>query len=112
MCGEQNGRCQTEHCILGSPPHVRGTDADYSDCKSGAGITPACAGNSLFDCIRITNDQDHPRMCGEQIANSKYLYRTLGSPPHVRGTEVKCIIVACIARITPACAGNRASMPS
>ena len=45
-------------------------------------------------------------MCGEK-GNSRYnSNRSIGSPPHVRGKETAVVILACIDRITPACAGK------
>ena len=30
------------------------------------GITPAYAGKSPFDCVKMSLSQDHPRLCGEK----------------------------------------------
>ena len=53
-------------------------------------------------------DADHPRVCGEQPACSRGTVLAAGSPPRVRGTVLLDEFKKEIARITPACAGNRA----
>ena len=51
--------------------------------------------------------KDHPRVCGEQIDQRLANKHIEGSPPRVRGTVIKDTDITAIARITPACAGNR-----
>ena len=45
-------------------------------------------------------------MCGEKAYSLVILFVDVGSPPHVRGKETAVVILACIDRITPACAGK------
>ena len=90
MCGEQKALDLGMFWTIGSPPRVRGTGQDATISMIFDGITPACAGNSfpfIFSLvyIRITpacagnsatsgqieySDQDHPRVCGEQLRNT------------------------------------------
>ena len=48
VCGEQSVPRNTLNSIVGSPPRVRGTENIFPFCVVDIGITPACAGNSLF----------------------------------------------------------------
>ena len=66
VCGEQLTAYYILSLITGSPPRVRGTAASPVVTVPTSRITPACAGNSHPLCQRHTQDQDHPRVCGEQ----------------------------------------------
>ena len=48
MCGEQICEDGLTDAVYGSPPRVRGTVSHDLAFFFGPGITPACAGNSLF----------------------------------------------------------------
>ena len=50
-------------------------------------------------------------MCGEQHHQMYHIRQLLGSPPRVRGTVAWGICHAKPSRITPACAGNRPTVP-
>ena len=54
-----------------------------------SGITPACAGKSWLTSRGSSAAQDHPRLCGEK----DYLFELnkgfMGSPPLVRGKDLK-----------------------
>ena len=101
-----NSRCK------GSPPHTRGILQFFRKTSRSPGITPAHAGNT--ECRRILQNQigDHPRTRGEYGLSKNSGPLGLGSPPHTRG-----ILVAQRYRwrrdgITPAHAGNTASIAS
>ena len=79
----------------------RGTFVDVKE-----GITPACAGKSVFLLLLLNLQEDHPRMCGEKKAPRKPWLRTWGSPPHVRGKELVQRLRVFKSGITPACAGK------
>ena len=70
-------------------------------------ITPACAGNSAHGDIFLFAWQDHPRVCGEQLASKLLMVLFKGSPPRVRGTVSVRAGNSMTVGITPACAGNR-----
>ena len=93
----------------GSPPRVRGTDALSQAESYLRGITPACAGNRHTNITFTMNEQDHPRVCGEQYLSGARNDWRLGSPPRVRGTVIGVSAAVVTARITPACAGNSSS---
>ena len=66
MCGEQARLALYPKGCRGSPPRVRGTDADPVSVADSMGITPACAGNRPVDTLVYRAFSDHPRVCGEQ----------------------------------------------
>ena len=89
LCGEQPGEGPGDTPRGGSPPLVRGTDFCGPCSGGGCRITPACAGNRrerFRFCLEI---RDHPRLCGEQSLFFTVWDNTLGSPPLVRGTELR-----------------------
>ena len=92
----------------GSPPLARGTVIFSPRHSNGAGITPACAGNSITLSWSYPPSRDHPRLRGEQARAVALATQSLGSPPLARGTAKSSIARWYDAGITPACAGNRA----
>ena len=66
MCGEKARQGSGLNLILGSPPHVRGKEMQVHPAPARAGITPACAGKSVFPKNPLQKTWDHPRMCGEK----------------------------------------------
>ena len=66
MCGEEYPASAAVRLGVGSPPHVRGrARVAYLQGKR-KGITPACAGKSVFGLVCVVLSRDHPRMCGEE----------------------------------------------
>ena len=53
----------------------------------GAGITPACAGKSLYALPTTWAGRDHPRVCGEKSVWTHLQVEAQGSPPRVRGKD-------------------------
>ncbi len=90
----------------GSPPRVRGTVTEEEEVTDQGRITPACAGNRESVRVHTYNQQDHPRVCGEQSFTHTARTKSPGSPPRVRGTVVYIHNLYETPRITPACAGN------
>ena len=92
VCGEQfiiNGQA---FCKKGSPPRVRGTVGLGSAGTGGQRITPACAGNSSAAQYLHVSQQDHPRVCGEQMLKTLNSTKVGGSPPRVRGTAPRSLL--------------------
>ena len=90
----------------GSPPHARGRlNLESSPCI-GAGITPACAGKTVWSIVLRVMYPDHPRMRGEDPKYQLPHGEGSGSPPHARGRPAPGQQRANLARITPACAGK------
>ena len=73
---EDHPRMRGEHSLLrdfqslfgGSPPHARGTRAQFAVARRGVRITPACAGNTTGRRSPPAGDWDHPRMRGEHTS--------------------------------------------
>ena len=70
----------------GSPPLARGTVTTCPRERKYAGITPACAGNSLHSPVITNLRGDHPRLRGEQAERGNQVDAQAGSPPLARGT--------------------------
>ena len=86
VCGEHSST-QSFCCpIWGSSPRVRGTLRTPANASSGAGIIPACAGNTAFSCTSHMMPRDHPRVCGEHRKIICKIGVCSGSSPRVRGT--------------------------
>ena len=92
VCGEQCLiMCRALAC-RGSPPRVRGTEMHDMYQRFHIGITPACAGNSIVPIGCVYAKGDHPRVCGEQLFLARRRTLPPGSPPRVRGTELRCVV--------------------
>ena len=92
VCGEQHpDRFFIGHSP-GSPPRVRGTVIKEEKMSKAARITPACAGNSIVPIGCVYAKGDHPRVCGEQLFLARRRTLPPGSPPRVRGTELRCVV--------------------
>ena len=112
VCGEQASCPSGSLWLKGSPPRVRGTAQARGSWHIHGRITPACAGNSPADGAEGGNQQDHPRVCGEQVPWASGKYGPQGSPPRVRGTAHGRNEGQATTGITPACAGNRPACPA
>ena len=111
MCGEKRTRQAVWTQCGGSPPRVRGKVVLLLVGWLLSGITPACAGKSVWQRLRPEPARDHPRVCGEKVRpwSSRGLDR--GSPPRVRGKGIQQRNCWVTMRITPACAGKRRALP-
>ena len=69
-------------------------------------ITPACAGKRGRPQQRNSNNQDHPRVCGEKPYTCDANDKAVGSPPRVRGKGKVSSAFGSAFGITPACAGK------
>ena len=72
-----------------------------------AGITPAYAGKSGKHYEESMGNRDHPRLCGEKKTGNRFLVRTRGSPPPMRGKVHQGCESGSHPWITPAYAGKR-----
>ena len=91
---------------LRSPPRMRGKVIVRSRNAVQIGITPAYAGKSARILKRRTEKRDHPRVCGEKSLVMRWMSRSMGSPPRMRG-KASCVwIFARLIGITPAYAGK------
>ena len=94
---------------LGSPPRMRGIQAEGYKSFLNMGITPAHAGNTKSPCPGCSVIRDHPRACGEYGARVVQDRLQVGSPPRMRGIPKKSLSRNWNCRITPAHAGNTAN---
>ena len=107
VCGEKLYTPCVIAPSVGSPPRMRGKakEEPYRPCHPG--ITPACAGKSVYLAVYAMFFQDHPRMCGEKKGMGAGTNGKVGSPPHVRGKVRSLDFCSSCSGITPACAGKR-----
>ena len=106
MCGEKPKSTKLSPTGLGSPPRVRGKDAQHLKKLFKRGITPACAGKSCRIYSFISVSWDHPRVCGEKLPICGNCAAVKGSPPRVRGKVLNENEATSYPGITPACAGK------
>jgi len=107
VCGEQCYLSFPYLSLRGSPPRVRGAVALVCYPINEPRITPACAGSSFFRLSIMSDNADHPRVCGEQRLSLALSFLLSGSPPRVRGADKLSPRYQTLSRITPACAGSR-----
>ena len=108
VCGEKDQIQQDAARTPGSPPRMRGKAWVKDFYKLEKGITPACAGKSLFCFTAAVPIQDHPRVCGEKFLAVYGATALSGSPPRVRGKADEGFLVLRHHGITPAYAGKSA----
>ena len=89
MRGEHFNAVRSATSPQGSSPHARGTPQQRLRVGFGAGIIPACAGNTILCHYLSDFCRDHPRMRGEHFTDRQILAGDLGSSPHARGTHVR-----------------------
>ena len=92
ICGEHSSGIGMIRYGTGSSPHMRGTRAVWMPPTSLRWIIPAYAGNTFRPRPYSTRSRDHPRICGEHIANKTYRVSEEGSSPHMRGTPSNRIL--------------------
>ena len=87
---------------------MRGKVAVFCCAVGAHGITPAYAGKSHSATPCSPAVWDHPRVCGEKIMERQRPDRKGGSPPRMRGKDLRDLVKMPFVRITPAYAGKRA----
>ena len=107
VCGEKRRSSEACRFWIGSPPRVRGKVSPGAVHNLFTRITPACAGKRRRGKAKLCQIRDHPRVCGEKVTREMLRADESGSPPRVRGKDVKEIYRTAGAGITPACAGKR-----
>ena len=90
----------------GSPPHMRGKVLSRHRPHRRRGITPAHAGKRSAWRSSASPGRDHPRTCGEKRKGHFPQHGSRGSPPHMRGKDLKPLVFVYLFRITPAHAGK------
>ena len=90
----------------GSSPHMRGARQGEVRTANGPRIIPAHAGSTAAQIATDTTDTDHPRTCGEHVAESVRENKDAGSSPHMRGAPLVGVGDAVDHGIIPAHAGS------
>ena len=73
-CGENAGGLSRIESLTGSPPQVRGKRSMKNAPRPKPGITPAGAGKTGNQAVKLPQSLDHPRRCGENNAIAQQLY--------------------------------------
>ena len=89
LCGEKGNIPDARYKYRGSPPPMRGKAASLYIPYVGIGITPAYAGKSKGGAENDMGTKDHPRLCGEKVHAFSFSSMFLGSPPPMRGKDLK-----------------------
>ena len=110
MCGKDVIAMLVSTLVWGSPPRVRERLLLGLTLCVQRGITPACAGKTLFLQQRKSEGGDHPRVCGKDDLLVRNYLKRLGSPPRVRERQKQEDEGFACRRITPACAGKTKSL--
>ena len=106
MCGKNRNTDYSLNIQTGSPPRVREKLSQVISAIVTVGITPACAGKTLLQLLKLFFAQDHPRVCGKNLNSISVLLRMPGSPPRVREKRFYRKTLKNEIGITPACAGK------
>ena len=72
VCGEHCFAVSASMLVSGSSPRMRGTLVKRHINIDRLRIIPAYAGNTKFYHMQITNEWDHPRVCGEHTKKSQF----------------------------------------
>ena len=107
LCGEKLILMLLGNLRKGSPPPMRGKGKPCRKPCTCQWITPAYAGKSQSTPRRIRCQGDHPRLCGEKTLIFLLCHTCLGSPPPMRGKDIRLCCHLDSAGITPAYAGKR-----
>ena len=107
LCGEKKHKMWRYSNFIGSPPPMRGKASYVCPSTKLYRITPAYAGKSSGEICGYNGYKDHPRLCGEKVHSIHQLPQSVGSPPPMRGKEIRKMEVSTLRGITPAYAGKR-----
>ena len=75
MCGKDVYAVRPVDVPVGSPPRVRERQFFDTDSNFNLGITPACAGKTDSNCIKVLEGKDHPRVCGKDLSARSFSAR-------------------------------------
>ena len=107
VCGEKLSTPSSAKTTPGSPPRMRGKVSNEMNARALLRITPAYAGKSSLSVSYSHPHKDHPRVCGEKKSGSAATACSSGSPPRMRGKDLRNLVKMSFVRITPAYAGKR-----
>ncbi|MGH8580992.1 MAG: hypothetical protein ACREVK_13055, partial [Gammaproteobacteria bacterium] len=67
---------QLEEKVAAVHPRVCGEQAVRSPVESSINrFIPACAGNSVAQCVGLKTEPVHPRVCGEQASSTSLIHQ-------------------------------------
>ena len=90
VCGERSECLLLNRSATGSSPRMRGTRSPPRPWWAAFRIIPAYAGNAREARTAAVYVPDHPRVCGERLADRAALRGPAGSSPRMRGTRSAC----------------------
>ena len=105
-CGEHGPEEGLLAGLVGSSPRMRGALPRVGSYVCRLRIIPADAGSTKMGWISLSEEQDHPRGCGEHVADAAELTASAGSSPRMRGARFPAYIGQRFQRIIPADAGS------
>ena len=106
VCGEHGLRPRGLDHQPGSSPRMRGALCRASRCGTARGIIPAYAGSTSEGNEKMSNYEDHPRVCGEHLLAQVVGLLLQGSSPRMRGAPIACRNLRGADGIIPAYAGS------
>ena len=87
VCGEHDSMAVGCVYVNGSSPRLRGAHPQWEACHLKLRIIPASAGSTDWGNNRIRKITDHPRVCGEHLAQPRLRVQERGSSPRLRGAR-------------------------
>ena len=109
-CGEHSQISLTFMSRPGSSPRMRGAPRPGGRVTVEPRIIPADAGSTNKSVELFTQIKDHPRGCGEHLAQVCASPYHQGSSPRMRGAPGDCRCRWCLSGIIPADAGSTRRM--
>ena len=106
VCGENLTAKRVSALSIGSSPRVRGKLFSNRVCKALCRLIPACAGKTCSLQMWQIACSAHPRVCGENVSNTRSACASSGSSPRVRGKRPPASRVHARPGLIPACAGK------
>ena len=94
-----------------TPPRMRGRLAVNLNRHVRLGNTPAYAGKTRAESVRVPAPQKHPRVCGEDSPTRPSFSGSLETPPRMRGRPAARLSLRHLCRNTPAYAGKTMFLP-
>ena len=85
-CGAHQSLTRSLMTPVGSSPRMRGSQQHGEHESIRAGIIPAHAGLTYFDCCKWYFGRDHPRACGAHKSGKGLVFTAVGSSPRMRGS--------------------------
>ena len=111
MCGGTSLPLHRASSITGLSPRVRGNLYQLLVLDRGLGSIPACAGEPIQTSCNDPVTWVYPRVCGGTSVLQRFLQRSFGLSPRVRGNPYVIVRHPASLRSIPACAGEPQRQP-